>query len=122
MTIEGATTTEVFDAFLEHCLVPELKAGDIVVLDNLGAHKSASVLRRVRAAGASVLFLPPYSPDLNPMELCWSKFKSLLKQAGACTREELEEAVAEAMKSITPEDAKGWFRHCGYRLNPNAHD
>ncbi|HEX5748397.1 MAG TPA: IS630 family transposase [Archangium sp.] len=122
MTIEGATTTEVFDAFLEHCLVPELKEGDVVVLDNLGAHKSASVLRRVRAAGAFVLFLPPYSPELNPIELCWSKFKNLLKHAGACTREELEHAVAEAMKSITPEDAAGWFHHCGYRLNPNEHD
>jgi transposase len=119
MTIEGATTAEVFEAFVEHFLVPELKPGDVVVLDNVGAHKPVSIRHRIEAAGASVLFLPPYSPDLNPIEPCWSKFKSLLQHAEARSREELDKAIAEAMTAITPQDAVGWFRHCGYRAQPN---
>lgn len=119
MTIEGATTAEVFEAFVEHFLVPELKPGDVVVLDNVGAHKPMGIRHRIEAAGASVLFLPPYSPDLNPIELCWSKFKGLLQHAEARTRDELDKAIAEAMTAITPQDAMGWFRHCGYWAQPN---
>lgn len=119
MTIEGATTAQVFDAFVEHFLVPELKPGDVVVLDNGGAHKSVSIRQRIEAAGACVLFLPPYSPDLNPMELCWNKLKSLLKHAEARTREDLDKAIAEAMTAITPQDALNWFRYCGYWAQRN---
>ncbi|MCY1075713.1 IS630 family transposase [Archangium lansingense] len=119
MTIEGATTAEVFDAFVEHFLVPELKPGDVVVLDNVGAHKPVYIRQRIEAAGAFVLFLPPYSPDLNPIELCWSKFKRLLQHAEARTRDEFDAAIAEAMKAITPDDAMGWFRHCGFWAQPN---
>jgi transposase len=114
MTVEGATTAAVFEAFVERFLVPELKPGDIVVLDNVGAHKPVTIRRRIEAAGASVLFLPPYSPDLNPIELCWSKLKSLLQHAEARTREDLDKAIAEAMSAITPQDALSWFHHCGY--------
>lgn len=114
MTIEGATDTEVFDAFVEQVLVPELREGDIVVLDNLGAHKPTRIRARIEAAGARMLFLPPYSPDLNPIELCWSKLKALLKSAAARTHEALDHAIAAALKRISVEDCRAWIRHCGY--------
>ncbi|WP_395845077.1 IS630 family transposase [Archangium violaceum] len=116
MTIEGATTADVFEAFVEHMLVPKLNPGDIVVMDNVGAHKPAHILERIRAAGAHVLFLPPYSPDLNPIELLWSKLKELLKSMGARTLQALDDAIARAMDLITPDDIAGWFRHCGYTI------
>lgn len=119
MTIEGATTAEVFDAFVQHCLVPQLKPGEVVVMDNVGAHKPHSILERIRQAGASVLFLPPYSPDLNPIENCWSKLKAILKGLGARTREALDNAIAQAMDLITPADAAAWFQHCGYAVQRN---
>lgn len=115
MTIEGPTTAEVFDAYVEHMLVPALKPGDIVVLDNVGAHKPVRILQRIMDAGASFLFLPPYSPDMNPIEMMWSKLKGLLRSAGALTRETLDDAIAASMKHITLSDALGWFGHCGYR-------
>jgi len=118
MTVEGATDAEVFEAFVTHLLVPKLKPGNIVVLDNVGAHKPEGALARIRAAGARVLFLPPYSPDLNPIELAWSKVKALLKKFEALTVAALDAAIAKATELITPEDARGWFEHCGYSAQP----
>ena len=114
MTIEGGTDTPVFEAFVEHLLLPKLKPGDIVVLDNVGAHRPAHIRTLVESVGAKLLFLPPYSPDLNPIEECWSKLKAKLKCIAARTRESLDDAIARAMTFITPSDAAGWFRHCGY--------
>ena len=118
MTIEGATDADVFDAYVEHVLVPSLKVGDVVVLDNLGAHKPQRILDRITAAGAKYRFLPPYSPELSPIEICWSKLKILLKKMGARTVTELNQAIAKATDRITPSDASGWFRHCGYEAQP----
>ena len=114
MTVEGGTSGAVFEAFVAHVLVPRLNPGDVVVWDNLGAHKTARARQLVEAAGASVVFLPPYSPDLNPIELCWSKLKNELKRLGARTREALDNAIATAMDAITTSDTAGWIRHCGY--------
>ncbi len=114
MTVEGATDAEVFETFLERVLLRKLKPGDIVVLDNVGAHKTANVRRLIYAAGARVLYLPPYSPDLNPIELAWSKLKALLREFGARTRDALDEAIRRAMDLIDGADAAAWFRHCGY--------
>jgi transposase len=119
MTIQGGTTAEVFEAFVRHCLVPKLKVGDVVVLDNVGAHKPHAILQLIRNAGAHVLFLPPYSPDLNPIENAWSKLKAFLRRAGARTHEALDRAIAAAMDTITPADAAGWFRLCGYENTLN---
>ena len=114
MTIKGATTGAVFEAFVEHLLVPQLKPGDIVVMDNVGAHKPAYILKRIRAAQADVLFLPPYSPDLNPIEFCWNKVKSSLKSTGSREQQALDAAIVKAVESITRKDIIRWFRHCGY--------
>jgi transposase len=114
MTVEGATDAEVFETFLERVLLRRLKAGDIVVLDNVGAHKTSDVRRLIERAGARVLYLPPYSPDLNPIELCWSKLKGILKEFGARTRDALDNAIRTAMDLIGRSDAAAWFKPCGY--------
>lgn len=114
MTVEGATDAEVFETFLERVLLRKLRPGDIVVLDNVGAHKPENVRRLIESRGARLLFLPPYSPDLNPIELCWSKLKGLLKEFGARTRTTLDEAIRRAMDLIGADDASAWFGHCGY--------
>jgi len=114
MTIEGATDAEVFETFLERLLLRKLKPGDIVVLDNVGAHRTAEVRRLIHGAGAHVLYLPPYSPDLNPIELCWSKLKALLREFGARTHDALDDAIRRAMDLIDRSDASAWFGHCGY--------
>lgn len=114
MTITGGTTGEVFLAFVRQFLVPELRPGDVVVLDNLSAHKVVGVREAIQQAGAQVVYLPPYSPDFNPIEPCWSKVKTYLRARAARTREELEDAIAEAMDLVTSSDADGWFEHCGY--------
>jgi transposase len=114
LLIHGSMNGEVFDAYVEQFVVPELQEGDLVVLDNLGAHKLRSVRERIEAAGASVIFLPPYSPDLNPIELAWSKVKTILRSHAARTYERLEDAVVAALSAITLDDIVGWFRHCGY--------
>ena len=114
MTIEGATDGEVFETFLVRVLARRLRPGDIVVLDNVGAHRTPNVRRIIEAAGARVLYLPPYSPDLNPIELCWSKPKALLKEFGARTQEALDRAIRRAMDLIGADDAEAWFGHCGY--------
>ena len=114
MTVEGATDAEVFEAFVERILAKKLRPGDIVVLDNVGAHRTAEVRRLIRGAGARVLYLPPYSPDLNPIELCWSKLKALLREFGARTHDALDDAIRRAMDLIDSSDASAWFGHCGY--------
>ena len=116
MTVEGATDAEVFETFVERVLARKLRPGDIVVLDNVGAHRTERVRELIRAVGASVLYLPPYSPDMNPIELCWSKLKGLLRAFGARTRDALDAAVRRAMDLIDRHDAAGWFRHCGYQV------
>lgn len=114
MTIEGATNTEVFQAYVREILGPTLKPGDIVVLDNLGAHKNDHTLALIEKAGAEVRFLPAYSPDLNPIELMWSKVKALLRKAQARNHPDLLAAIASALAAVTPQDTRGWFAHCGY--------
>lgn len=114
MAIEGATDTEVFRAYVQGVLCPVLSSGDIVVMDNLSPHKNESTLTLIEAAGASVLFLPAYSPDLNPIEKMWSKIKQYLRSTEARTREELIEAIDRALQTVTAKDAMGWFTSCGY--------
>jgi transposase len=114
MTIPGATTSDVFLAFVTEVLVPTLREGQVVVMDNLAAHKDARVVAAIEKTGASVLFLPPYSPDLNPIERAWSKLKNYLRGVGARTLDALNEAVGQAIRLLTPSDCRGWFRHSGY--------
>lgn len=111
---DGATDTEMFVAFVESFLIPRLRRGQIVVMDNLSAHKSPRVDQLVDSVGARVLRLPPYSPDFNPIENAISKMKSLLRKLARRSMEDLETAIATAMSAITPQDASGFFKHCGY--------
>lgn len=113
MTIEQATDGDIFLAYLEQVLGPKLRPGDVVVMDNLSAHKVAGVEQLIQAAGAELLYLPPYSPDLNPIEKAWAKLKQLLRSAKARTAEALDQAIAELLPQITPENAQAWFRHSG---------
>ena len=114
MSIEGAADTAVMLAFVEHVLVPTLRPGQVVVLDNLSVHRAARVRRLVEQAGCELRFLPPYSPDLNPIEPAWSKLKTLLRAAGARTVAALHDTLAGVIDAITPDDARGYFQHCGY--------
>jgi transposase len=114
MTIEGATDTEVFRVYVQEVLLAVLRPGDIVVMDNLWPHKSEPTLELMARAGVRVLFLPAYSPDLNPIEKMWSKLKAYLRKAEARTRQELERAIAEALKTVTAQEARNWFASCGY--------
>jgi transposase len=116
MAIEGATDTAVFRAFVSEVLVPTLRPGDIVVMDNLIPHKNEETIALIEAAGATALFLPPYSPDLNPIELMWSKIKAALRATEARTHEGLLKALASALDSISDSDARNWFAHCGYNF------
>lgn len=111
---EGATDTEMFVAFVATFLVPTLKPGQIVVLDNLSAHQSPRIDQLVESAGARVARLPPYSPDFNPIENAISKMKSLLRKLGRRSMDDLETAIGDATRAITPKDARGFFTHCGY--------
>jgi transposase len=113
MTIEGATDALAFEAYVEHFLAPTLKEGQVVVLDGLGAHRTQRVIELIEARGADLLFLPSYSPDLNPIEEAFSKIKGIARKVGARTREALEEAIAVALCAVTPEDAAGCFAHAG---------
>jgi len=116
MTIEGATNTEVFYAYVREVLAPSLRRGDIVILDNLGAHKNERTLALIEQAGTEVRFLPAYSPDLNPIEMMWSKVKALLRKAQARNHPDLLVAIASALSAVTPQDALGWFAACGYNF------
>lgn len=114
MVVDGATNKEVFVAYVQHILLPTLKAGDVVVLDNLSAHKNKAIRDLIESVDAELWYLPPYSPDLNPIEKMWSKIKSILRTLKARTEESLINAVARALEMITASDAKGWFESCGY--------
>jgi transposase len=116
MALEGATDTESFRACVSQVLVPTLRPGDLVVMDNLSPHKSDPTLALITNAGAQVLFLPAYSPDLNPIEKMWSKIKSLLRTAEARTPADLITAIGQALAKVTAQDALGWFVSCGYRF------
>lgn len=114
MTTEGGTSRDVFLKFIREYLVPVLRPGDVVVMDNLGAHHATGVREAVEACWANVMYLPAYSPDLNPIEECWSKLKYLLKTFGARTARELIKTISFAATFITETDARGWFGHSGY--------
>ena len=114
MTVKGGTNADVFHSFIKHCLLHHLKPGDYVLVDNLGAHKATRVRELIESVGAKLWLLPPYSPDLNPIELAWAKLKAFLKAARARTVEALNNAIAMAMELITPENAQAWFKHCGF--------
>lgn len=114
LTFRGATDTLAMKVFLKEVLLPELKPGDCVIWDNLAVHKTRVVRELFVEAGVELVFLPPYSPDLNPIELCWSKLKAHLRSVGARTYETLSDAISAAIKKITATDARNWIRHCGY--------
>lgn len=114
LLLEGGVDGAAFEAYVAHRLAPTLRPGQIVVLDNLTAHRGERVRQAIEAQGASVWFLPAYSPDLTPIEEAFSKFKALLRRAAARTREALADAIRAALAAITPGDACGWYTHCGY--------
>lgn len=116
MALEGTTDTESFRAYVDEVLVPTLRPGDLVIMDNLSPHKSDPTLALITQAGAQALFLPAYSPDLNPIEKMWSKVKGLLRGAEARTPDDLITAIGQALAQVTPQDALGWFTSCGYRF------
>ena len=112
--LDGPMDGEAFQLYVEIVLVPELRPGDIVVMDNLRPHKAPGFRKAIEAAGAELLFLPPYSPDFNPIELAFSKLKAHLRRAAARTRDDLWDAVAEAIETFTPQQCQNFFAHCGY--------
>jgi transposase len=114
MAVAGATDADVFREYVRCVLVPTLRPGDIVVLDNLAPHKDKSARDLIEEVGAELCFLPPYSPDLNPIEKMWSKVKAFLRGAKARTEKELYEKIGLALDTVTPHDVEGWFRSCGY--------
>jgi transposase len=114
MIIEGGANATAFECYVEEVLAPSLTAGQIVIMDNLAAHKGKKVEQLIQARGCQLLFLPTYSPDFSPIEETFSKLKACLRRTGARTREALQEAVIQALATITAQDAQGWFGHCGY--------
>ncbi len=110
MTIEEPTDTDIFLAYVEQLLCPVLKSGDVVVMDNLSVHKAPAVREAIAATGAELLYLPPYSPDLNPIEKAWAKLKQLLRAAQARDKDTLDQAITQALPCITADNAKAWFR------------
>jgi transposase len=114
VAIEGATDAKAFEAYVEHFLAPSLEEGQVVVLDNLGAHRTQRARELIEARGAELLFLPSYSPDLNPIEEAFSKIKAIVRKVGARTREALVEAIGRASAAVSSEDVAGWFAHAGY--------
>ena len=116
MCFEGATDARAFEVYVEHFLAPSLTEGQVVVMDNLGAHRPKRIRELIEARGAELVFVPSYSPDLNPIEQAFSKIKNILRKLGARTHEALLEAMEEALCKVTPTDAAGWFDHCGYQV------
>jgi transposase len=114
MVVDGATTRDIFEAYVEQILLPTLKAGDIVVLDNLSAHKGQHARELIESVGAELYYLPAYSPDLNPIEKMWSKIKAILRKLKARTKDTLILAIAKALEQVTAGDVNGWFESCGY--------
>jgi transposase len=116
LAVEGSTTREVFEAYLERVLVPSLRPGQVVVMDNLTAHKGERVSELIVGRGCELLYLPPYSPDLNPIEEAFAKLKALVRKAEARSREVLIEAMGRALEALTVRDARSFFEHRGYRV------
>ena len=114
--VDGAVNGPLFEALIEQVLVPELRPGDVVVMDNLSSHKSQRTRDLIEGAGAELRFLPPYSPDLNPIEMIFAKIKQLLRSLGCRTREALWQAMQRVLDAVTPTDATNCYRHCGYPL------
>jgi len=114
LAFDGATDSACFETYVERCLVPALRPGDIVVMDNLACHKTAEVARLIGAAGAEVRYLPAYSPDLNPIERLFSKLKGFLRSAAARTVDAVVEAMGQALRAVRAGDIRGWFAHSGY--------
>jgi transposase len=114
--LDGPVNTEVFEAFVEQVLAPQLKPGDIVILDNLSSHKGARARTLIESAGAELVFLPPYSPDLNPIEMIFAKIKQALRSLACRTREALWDRIQSVLDTVTSSDAANCFRHCGYTL------
>ena len=115
LAVQGSTTTAVFEAYLEGVLVPSLRAGQVVVMDNLSAHKGSRVKDLIESRGCELIYLPPYSPDFNPIEEAFAKLKGLLRKAEARSREVLIEAMGLALEVLTTRDARSFFEHRGYR-------
>jgi transposase len=115
LAVEGSTTAAVFEAYLERVLAPALRAGQVVVMDNLSAHKGKKVRELIEARGCELLYLTPYSPDFNPIEEAFAKIKGLLRKAEARTRRALVEAMGTAISAVTAMDARDFFGYCGYR-------
>jgi transposase len=116
MTIKGSTDAEVFKTYITKVLCPTLCKNNIVIMDNLTSHKIPGVREAIEARGAELLYLPPYSPDFNPIEMMWSKIKAFLRKIKARSEDKLNEAISNAFKTILASDAKGWFKACGYVL------
>lgn len=116
MTVESATDGEIFLTYLEQVLCPKLTWGAVVIMDNLSAHKVEGIRELLEGCGARLIYLPPYSPDLNPIEKAWFKFKQFLRSAKARTQQALDLAITEALQTISSENAAAWFRHCGYGI------
>jgi transposase len=114
MSIDGSTDSEVFKTYISEMLCKTLRAGDIVIMDNLTSHKVSGIEESIKAVNAELRYLPPYSPDLNPIEKMWSKIKAILRKLKARTEDALFQALADALKSVTMSDAIGWFESCGY--------
>jgi transposase len=114
IVIEGAMNSTVFEAYIRDVFAPTLQPGDIVGMDNLSAHTAADIEPLIAARGAQLVYLPPYSPDLNPIEKCWAKLKAFLRAAKARTFDDLIKAIATALRAVSTQDALNWFRHCGY--------
>lgn len=119
MLIDGPVNGETFAGYIEQCMAPALEPGDILIIDNLPAHKSARVTAAVEGAGCMLVYLPSYSPDLNPIENMWSKVKASVRAAAARTFDTVVDAVDAALRSVTPSDFEGYFSHCGYGEPPN---
>lgn len=116
MVFEGALNGDLFQVYVDQMLIPSLKLGDIVVMDNLSSHKINGISEAIRAAGASVMYLPPYSPDLNPIELMWSKIKAILRKLKVRSKDLLDAAIVYAFDSVSRADIVAWFAHDGYAL------
>jgi transposase len=115
MAVEGSTDREVFESYVEHALAPTLEAGQVVLMDNLSAHKPARVRQLIEERGCELIYLPAYLPDFNPIEEAFSKIKGKLRQAGARTKDALVEVLGEALSAVSAQDAQGYFEHAGYR-------
>ena len=116
MAVEGSTNREVFEAYVEHALTPKLEAGQVVIMDNLSAHKPARVRELIESRGCELVYLPAYSPDFNPIEEAFAKVKDMLRQARARTKDALVSVLGKALSTVSAQDARGYFEHAGYRL------